>query len=417
MTFLNYKSHLKILLNSFKSCSLVNADGALLYSKDCHLEILTTTRLVAFQIIKKYLNPRPQDFFILNDPENGGYHYSKPIFVSCLNPNLFLIWDENNFYIDFKIPPTPLFEQGLKNKFIWQALVSANMHTPELESFFEYQKKCVDNILRLKEHLDLISSPKNQKMWLNTTQGVFSILFDNKAHGSAEGHFKILQNQFIKLKFSAEEKQNQRLITLDFTNTHLATDIHTSSHVVESAIIKKIIDFYQIEDFFTQSILDKIKIILPPKSIVSKAHPTGSYNFELQTICSQLCEYNMTQLNSHSRKSQTTFQNTNFLYFEIHTQHCYTSNYISSQNMFLNNFEDLITKGCIKILKMKRADTINIMFQVTTDSDMKLNIKNNTYTELPTKQQAALKINNDHCLNRQYDLKKNDVIEILWKTE
>lgn len=412
MIFLNYLSSLKNILKNYKSCSLVNADGALLYSKDNNLELLTTTRLVAFQIVKKYLNPKPLDLFVLNDPENGGYQYSKLLFISCLAPNLFLIWDEDYFYIDFKIPPTPLYDLGIKNDFVWQALVSSNKYAPRLKSFFEIQKSNIDRITSMKNQLDLISSIKNQQLWLKATQEIFSIQFASKAHGSFETSYPVLQNQFIKLKLSTEEKQNLKLITLDFTNTNLATEIHTSSHVAESAIVKRIIDFYQIGDFFTQSILDKIKVILPPRSIVSKPQASGRYNLELQAICAQLCDYNLQQLNSNVRKSLTSFEYTNFLNFEIHTENCHTSNLISSQTVQLINFEDLISNNSIKMSKMKRAESVNhIIFRVNTDAGMKINIKNNYYTD---KSQNSLKVNDKILQRGEFDLKKDDLVEIYW---
>ncbi|MEK6627934.1 MAG: hypothetical protein AABY53_04860 [Bdellovibrionota bacterium] len=412
MNFLNYQSHLKIILKNYTSCSLVNGEGTLLYSKDTNLELLTTTRLVAFQIIKKYLNPKPQDFFVLNDPENGGYHYSKLIFISCLTTNLFLIWDEDNFFIDFKIPPTPLFEKGVRNDFIWQALVQTSKYSQELESFFDLQKNNIDRILKLKEILNALASAKNQQIWLNSTNEIFSIQFASKAQGGFEAYHQVLPNCIIKLKFTAEEKQNQKLLTLDFTNTNLATQMHTSSHVIESAIIKKIIDFYQINSFFTQSILDKIKIILPPRSIVSRPHPTGEYNLELQSVCSQMCEHNMKQLNTYTRKSQTAFEYTNYLNFEIHTDKCHANNIISSQIVFLNKFEELVTSNSISLKKMKRLELINqIKFEVCCDSPIKVNIKNNYFTE---KSNNTFKVNNELLQRGEHNLKKNDVVEIIW---
>lgn len=412
MSFLNYQSYLKVFLKNYASCSLVNAEGSLLYSKDAHFELLTTTRLVAFQIIKKYLNPKPHDFFVLNDPENGGYQYTKLLFISCLMPNLFLVWNEDNFYVDFKIPPTPLFENGVRNDFIWQTLISANKYTAELDSFFSRQKLNIDNILKHKTHLNIVADIKNQQTWLAATQEVFAIQFANKAHGGFACYHNVSPNQLIKLKFTAEEKQNLRLITLDFTNTNIATEMHTASHVIESALIKKIIDFYQINDFFTQSILDKIKVILPPRSIVSKSHPTGSYNFELQTICSQMCEHNMRQLNSHMRKPHAIFEYANFLYFEIHTAIGHSYNIFSPQSIFLNNFEELIANNAIKMKKMKRTDKIShIIFQSNTDSTMKINIKNNYYSE---KSNNLFKVNDQLLQRGQHDIKKNDLVELIW---
>lgn len=412
MNFLNYQSYLKTILTDYNSCSLVNAEGALLFSKDYKLELLTTTRLVAFQIVKKYLNPKPLDLFVLNDPENGGYQYSKLIFISCLAPNLYLIWDEDYYNIDFKIPPTPLFDQGTKNDFVWQALINANKYAAQLTTFFELQKSNIDRLLKMKSHLDVIASIKAQQTWLKATQEIFSTQFSNKAHGSFEGYCKISQNQFVKLKFSAEEKQNLKLITLDFTNTNLATEMHTSSHVIESAIVKKIINFYKIGDFFTQSILDKIKIILPPRSIVSKPHVYGNFNYELQQVCSQLCDYNILQLNLHTRKSQTSFEYANFLNFEIHTESCHANNLLSTQAVLLNNFEDLISNKSIKLIKMKRAEAAyHILFEVNLDSGIKVNIKNNYYSE---SSQNVFKVNSEILPRGEFNLKKNDLVEIFW---
>lgn len=412
MNFLNYQSHLKILLKNYKSCSVVNADGALLYSKDNTFELLTTTRLVAFQIVKKYLNPKPLDLFVLNDPENGGYQYSKIIFITCLNPNLFLIWDEDYHFIDFKIPPTPLFDQGSKNEFVWQAMISSNKYAAELEAFFEYQKYTVDRLSNLKKLIEDVALTKNQQIWLKASQEVFNIQFNNKAHGSAEAYYKLNGNQTIKLKFSAEEKQNLKLITLDFTNTNLANEIHTSSHVIESALVKKISDFFQIGEFLTQSVLDKIKVMLPPRSIVSKPHPSGLYNYELQTICAQLCEHNMNQLNAHSRKGQNIFDYSNFVNFEVYADNLHANNLISANQVSLNNFEELISKNLIKINTMKKADGgHHIVFSVCSDVPLKLNIKNNYYSD---KLNNHLKLN-DRLLQRGLvELKKNDLVEIIW---
>jgi hypothetical protein len=413
MNFLNYQSQIKILLKNYKSCSLVNADGALLYSKDNSFELLTTTRLVSFQIVKKYLNPKPLDLFILNDPENGGYQYSKIIFISCLNINLFLIWDEDYHFIDFKIPPTPLFDQGSKNEFVWQALISANKFAAELEAFFEYHKYNVDRLVRLKTQIEALAHPKNQLMWLKASQEVFNIQFSSKAHGSAEAYYKFSPSQSIKLKFSAEDRQNLKLITLDFTNTNLATEVYAASHIIESALVKKISDFYKIGEYLTQAVLDKIKVILPPRSIVSKPNATGHYNFELQAICSQICEYNMTQLNSHIRKSQNTFDYSNFLNFEVYNETFHTNSMLSTSGVSLRNFEELICKNLIKMKTMKKADSCyHIVFSVCADANLKLNVKNNYYSE---KLNNQLKLNDQLLKRGLVELKNDDLIEIIWE--
>lgn len=413
MNFLTYKHCIKTLLGKYKSCSLVNAEGSLLFSKDQNFEVLTTTRLVAFQIVKKYLNPKPQDFFLLNDPENGGYQLSKLIFISCLSPNLFLIWDENNFNVDFKIPPTPIFDQGVKNEFVWQALIGSRPYSAEFESFLEYQKYKVDTVLKSASLLKTIGDIKAQQQWLKATQNIFDTQFNNKAQGSTEAQYKLSSGSCIRLRFSAEEKQNLKMLTLDFTNTNICPDIYTSSHVIESVLIKKIIDFYSVNEFFTQAILDKIKIILPPKSIVSRSHPTGEHNFELQTICSQLCDYNLTQLNLHTRKSKQTFELTNFLYFSLYSDHYHSNNFVGSDKIQLEQFEDLINNKVIDLKKMKRTDNLNqICFDIQSAEKVSLTIKNNYKSD-----EAAheLKLNNESIGRGQYELKQGDQLEILWK--
>lgn len=414
MNFLSYQACVRTLLQKYRSCSLVNGEGALLYSKDGNSELLTTTRLVSFQIVKKYLNPKPLDLFLLNDPENGGYRFSKLIFISCLTPDLFLIWDEDYFQIQYKIPPTPLYDQGIKNEFVWQALTAAHYQPAELESFLEYQKYNVDRLLGARRLLSAVANPRHQQGWLKASQEAFGIQFNNKAQGSFDSHHRLSSGQSIKLKFSAEERQHIKLLTLDFTNTNLCSEIYTSSHVIESALVKKIMDYYQIGGFFSQAILDKIKVILPPKSIVSRPHPTGDCNFELQTICSQLCEYNMQQLNSHARKLQTGFSLHNFLHFEIYDDRLHSSNLLTGAAVQLCQFEDLLNHNRILLKTMRRHEGVSqVAFEVTGDAELKLKI-NNHYQ--PEKNSHALTVNGRLLGERGITvLRPQDNVELIWR--
>lgn len=412
MKCLDLQYSLKALSGKFASCSLVNADGSLIFSKDQNSTVLTTTRLVAFQIVKKYLKPQPGDMFILNDPENGGFQYSRLIFISALSANLFLIWDESFHFVDFKIPPTPLYDQGAKNEFVWKALIQASPFPAEFETFVLFQKYKVDRIASVKKSIDELSAKENQAAWLRSTQEIFNVQFNNKALGSFEAHFKLKNSQFIKMKFSAEERQNLKLFTLDFTNTNLATDFHAASHVVESAIVKKIAEFYNFGDFFSQSILDKIKIILPPRSIVAKPHPTGEANIEIQAICGQLCEHNLQQLNSHSRKAHAALQFSNFLNFQLLSGDIMVSGHITPQAVSLQGFEDLINSQHVELKKMRRNDKENqLSFQVLADK-MSLKINNRYQTD---DSNITLKINNELQNSGTASLKKSDLIEIEWR--
>jgi hypothetical protein len=409
---LDIQFSLKAMTAGFNSCSLVNADGHLIFSKDQSLPILTTTRLVAFQIVKKYLKPQPGDMFILNDPENGGFQYSRLIFISALSANLFLIWDEDFHFVDFKIPPTPLYDQGAKNEFVWKALIQASPYPSEFETFVLFHKYKVDKVASVKKSVDELSSKENQVAWLKSTQEIFDIQFNNKALGNFESQFKLKNGQFIKMKFSAEERQNLRLFTLDFTNTNLATDFHAASHVVESAIIRKIAEYYGFGDFFSQSILDKIKVILPPRSIVAKPHPSGDANFEIQAICAQLCEHNLLQLNSHSRKAHAPFQFSNFLNFQMLSGEILVNGHITPQAVALQGFEELINSQHVEVRKMRRSDKENqVSFQVLTDS-INLKINNRYQTD---DSNISFKVNNVAQNCGPGTLKKSDVVDIEWR--
>lgn len=411
MKCLDFQYSLKVLTKNILSCSLVNADGTLIFSKDQGPRILTTTRLVAFQIVKKYLKPQPGDLFILNDPENGGYQFSHLIFITSITPNLFLIWDEELHFVDFKIPPTPLYDQGVKNEFVWKALIHSHPFSTDFETFVLLQKLRVDRIAAIKDIVAEISSKENQAKWLKSTQEIFNIQFNNKALGSFETQHKLKNNQFVKLNFLAEERQNLKLFTLDFTNTNLATDLHAASHVVESAVIKKLAEFYEFGEFFTQSILDKIKIILPPRSIVSKPHPTGEGNLDIQAVCSQLCDFNLQQLNSHTRKPQVAFQFVNFLNFQIQSDELFVSSQINANSVLFTGFEDLITHHHIEVTRMRRSESQNqLSFKVTSTKAFKLKINNR-----PQNSEISLKVNDSFKDRGLYELKNDDKVEIEWR--
>lgn len=411
MSCLEVKFQFKTLFKNFKSCSVVNADGALLYSKDKGHHILTTSRLVTFQIIKKYLKPQPQDLFVVNDPENGGFQLSKLIFLTSLTPNLFLIWDEDFSAIDFKIPPTPLFDKGVKNEFVWKALINGSPFAEDLESFILYQKYKVDQLDNLKPLIDNISQAKTQNAWLKSTQEVFDILFNNKAQGSSEAHHKLGINQAVKIKFIAEEKQNLKLLTLDFTNTNLATDYHAASHVVESALISRLNQYYEFGDYFTQSIFDKIKVILPPRSIVSKPHPTGAHNIELQSIVGQMFDFILTQLNSHVRKPHNLFAYQQSLQFYIRGSDCDSFNCIDKTGYSLKGIEELIDKKQIEVKKLQKTEqSSNISFTVTTKEALKLQIHNRQCEAAS----ITIKVNDELKNSGSIQLKAKDQVEINW---
>jgi hypothetical protein len=412
MSCIKVKAQFELLTKFFKSCSVVNADGALLYSRDSGAHYLTTTRLVAFQIVKKYLQPQPKDLFVLNDPENGGFQFTKLIFISALHSNLFLIWDEDFDQIDFKIPPTPLFDKGVKNDFVWKALVENHSYSALLQNFILSQKQKVDTLLSIPSLVESLSLPKTQQDWLKTSQEVFDLLFNTKAQGSGEAHYKLSPTQMIKLKLTVEERQNVKMFVLDLTNTNLATDFHAASHVVESAAVKKIIDFYGWGEFFNQSILDKIKIVLPPRSMVSKPHAEGRHNIGIQAICAQLCEHLLQQFNIPGRKSRTSFQYTNFLSFKIRAGQRFFKNLITKNAVLLESIEELVNQQLIDVKTMRRLENRSqIAFQVKSDESLQLMIHNRYDLE---NSEIKFKVNDQSQAPGIYELKKNDLVELGW---
>ncbi len=412
MNAATYQNQLQQLMRAFPSCSLVNADGALLASNDQRTEILTTTRLVVFQIIKKYLNPQPKDLFVMNDPENGGYSLSKLIFVAAVDPNLFVIWDESCHLIDFKIPPTPLYEKDRKNEFVWKALVDSNENAYELTEFFENEKSKIDILIGQPALIKSLAQAKLQAVWLKATQEVFEHQFSSKAMGSFDCQYQTPTNQLIKLKFTSEERQNVRLISLDFTNSSLATTYHAASHVIESGLVQRLIKFYQIEKYLSQSILDKIKIILPPKSIASKAHFIGRYNHELQSACSQLCQHNLTQLNSQIRKGAAAFEIESELWIELKAKNQNFKMNFHQKTMLLPCIEPLIQEKAIEVKKMQKTDHgFNLSFQILQPRFDVLKVT----TKLGcAKNEDFLKLNGQLISSGDHPVKVGDTVTVKW---
>jgi hypothetical protein len=407
-------SQFKTLTHFWPSCSVVNADGHLLYSNDREQALLTTTRLVAFQIVKKYLRPQALDLFILNDPENGGFQYQRPLFIAGLSNNLFVIWDTSLPLIDFKIPPTPLFDKGIRNEFVWKAMVEAHPQAQEFTSALLQQKTSLDRVLSQKQLVSDLSNPKNQQQWFKISQEAFGELFSNKAYSSFEASHRLNASQIFKLKISAEEKQNLKQINLDMSNTSLAQDIFAASHVIESAMIKRIVDFYEMGDFFTQMVLDKIKTTLPPRSIVSKAHPLGLYSYDLQSIAHQICDYCLTQMNSPLRKGHTQFEYKHFLLLRIHHSQSDRLTFLSAQRFDLKGFEDLTHSHRIRMKVMKRTDQSGRLdFEIIQPEGLGIQFLNLAPSESSAIQ---LKVNDQpqRTIQGQLMLKQGDQVQLEW---
>lgn len=303
MNFHETQNFFKLVLNPFTSGSLITEDGKLLASCDQHTLQSTTSRLVVFQIMKKYLNPQIGDLFILNDPDNGGLNFQNVFFATRLTERLYLVFVQETSAIQFKIPPTPLFEKGFKNKTIWPFLVEQQPEAAVLATFFETQWQRVQKLKKLAPFLQDISIVKNQQAYFKIVQQIFERQFGHRALGQSELVYKITATDSIKLKLAIDEKQNQRTIYADFSQTSAPQKFSAASHIIESCLIKALADHYGMTDVLSQPLLDRIRLTLPPHSIVSRAHPQGAHNLLLQKIVSEQVTYLVTNLASSAKKT------------------------------------------------------------------------------------------------------------------
>lgn len=392
-------------LNHFKNASLVNLNGDLLFSRDSELCSTTTSRLVSYQIVKKYLKLNQGDIFITNDPENGGYSFSKVFFISALTENLFLIWSDDVSQVQFKIPLSPLVEAHKKNSMLWSMMIEPHPQKAVLADFFEAQIEHYTSCFRATPYLDFLSEPDFQNIWFKTCKAEFERQFDLRAQGQASINIKY-HEKLVKMGLGIEEKQNSRTITIDFSSTQLADKMCAASHVIESAMIQEFVYHYKLHQFLSQPILNQIKLIMPPKSVVSKANATGDHNFELQGVIRQMLKFLLQQLNSTKKGEKFTLKSEAQL------------NFIADSN---------VRNGFLLDESFSLED-LNQFFKPTTMS-MK---ENNYHGEYVVKgagltldtfylysdfdhNKRFIKINNKSIKSGRHALKENDLLSIHWK--
>ncbi len=308
MNFHQIQHFLNVMLAPFQSSSLINDDGKLIASCDENILQSSTSRLVVCQIIKKYLNPQIGDLFIVNDPDNGGLNYQNIFFVSKLTEKLYLVFVQETNHINFKIPPTPLYEKSAKNKTIWPLLVEQNPHGAALANFFESKWQQVSHLQSFKSFFQMISIPKNLQVYFKNIERVFDRQFNNRALGQNEVSYKINATDSIKLKLAIDEKQNQRTIYADFSQSSSAQKISAASHIVESCLVKALADHYGMTEILSQPLLDRIRLTLPPQSIVSKANPQGSHNLLIQKIVTEQAGFLLSTLAGQIKSKAVVFK-------------------------------------------------------------------------------------------------------------
>lgn len=394
-------------LNHFKNASLVNLNGELLFSRDTELCSTTTSRLVSYQIVKKYLSLRPGDIFITNDPENGGYSYSKVFFISALTENLFLIWSDDISQIQFKIALSPLMEAHNKNPMLWSAMIESHPKHATLARFFDEQIEHYTSCFRATPYLDFLSEPSFQQFWFKTCKAEFERQFDLRTQGQDELSLKY-HDKLIKISLGITEKQNQRTITIDFSNTHLADKMCAASHVIESAMIQEFVYHYKLHRFLSQPVLNQIKLIMPPKSLVSKAYPTGEYNFELQSIIKQALKHLLTQL-SVSKKSENKFSLKSEVQLNFISDSNVRAGFLLDQDFTLQD----ISKFFVPTIMSMKENNFHGEFVVRPQTQLTLDAFY-LYSEFDHNKRF-IKINQKSIKSGKYQLKENDQISIHWK--
>ncbi len=395
------------MLSPFKNASIMNNKGELIYSKDADSFKTTTSRIVLFQIAKKYLSPKPGDIVISNDPENGGTQLNRIFFICCLHTNLFVVWDSELNEVQFKIPLTPLVENNKKNEMIWQALIESQPAAEKFRNFFEKQIQKMNQMQVFKKFIASIAAESYQKTWFKLTKSIFEDHFSLKSYGQHQLAIEY-RNHHIKINAAADEKQDIKSFKIDFSSTAMAQNFSCASHVVESGLVIEISKFYHFEKCLSQPILDHLKLMLPPKSVVSKSIPTGEYNFELQKLTRQMMKHCLNQMNIQGKKIEKKFNIYSTAYLSLNSDHVQFSNFLSNSRIdFL--IGDLFDKKILNHSEREYKAVLKYRLDKTSQFNL-YGVKSDTDTET-----RWIKINGEIAHHGQFILKKNDEVSFGWR--
>lgn len=399
-------------LSGFGNSSLFTGKGDLLFSQDPDPLKTTTSRLVCFQLVKKYLNLQPQSAVICNDPQNGGTDLQRLFFIYCINENLFLVWDMTCPWLDLKVPPTPWLEKGQENTMILTALFSASKHGEQLKSFFQSQWQRTLNFKKSTELTQLFSSEKFQKDWFKICSQLLSDKLNLRAEGEIQKAISYKNNNF-KIRTLITEKQQLIPITIDFSGSSLAQDVSAATHIVESGLLVELIKFYGLEGFLCQPLLNAMKLILPPKSVVAKFHPEGLYNFELQKLSRQLIKQCLVEINSFQKKEvkkkslySTYFFTSKLMAVAGSESDCFQNNYFSNSRVQMSDSH-------FTFEKMQNKDKI-FSCHFAPSQDLELNFRG--ITSIDDQDVRFFKLNDKIMITGNYNLTPKDRITVEWTT-
>jgi hypothetical protein len=403
---------LATFLNRFGNSSLFTGKGDLLFSQDPDPLKTTTSRLVCFQLVKKYLKLQPQSAVICNDPQNGGTDLHRLFFIYCINENLYLVWDQTCPWLDLKIPPTPWLDKGVENSFILDALFSASKNSDQLKLFFSKQLQLTLNFKKTTDMIALFSSEKYQRDWFKVCSQLLTDKLKLRAEGDVQKTIQYKNNTF-KIRILITEKQQLVPITIDFSGTSAAQEVSAATHIVESGLLVELIKYYGLEGYLCQPLLNAMKLVLPPKSVVAKSHPEGLYNFELQKISRQLIKQCLVETNSFQKKEtkkkslySTYFFTTKLLDTTSTELEIFQNNYFSNSRVQMSdahfNFVKLQNRDKGYLCTFKPRQPIELFFRGITSGD--------------DQDVRCFKLNNKLMTTGNYSLTTDDSVEITWVT-
>lgn len=425
---LTTSSHLdRHLLSTYfsgqQNASLISASGELLYSQDPAPLKTTTSRLVVFQIVKKYLQLTPSSAAFCNDPLNGGTDLERLFVVARIHENLFVVWDELCPFLNFKIPPMPWIDSGKENAVMMSALLSASNFSQKLSEFFAVQKQSFENLVQSVDFNAIFSSAQFKMKWFKICHDMFQDKVKLRADGDSQ-RLVSYKGMTIKMRTIIAEDQSSLPLTIDFSGTSQATTMSSATHVVESGLLIELIKFYGLEGFLCQPILNSIKLILPPNSLVAKPSSDGLYNFEMQKLCRQMIRQCLNEINSTARKEAKKHHlYSTFLMAARPLQAAKNGAQKESQAEWLDpswidisyfsNSRVQMIDGPFIFLKKQNKDK-HFVCRFSPKEDLHLLIRGITATD--DSELRNVRINNQVIGTGNYTLSPKDVVEITWST-
>ena len=410
---------LSTYLSGLQNASVIHGSGDLVYSQDPSPLKTTTSRLVVFQNIKKYLQLGVNSAAICYDPLNGGTDFERLFVVARVHENLYVVWDELCPFLTFKIPPMPWIENGTENSVIIEAMLAASDFSVKLSQFISAQKNEFQKLVLAKDLNAVFASAPFKTSWFKICHEMFHDKIKLRADGDSQ---RLIQYKGtnIKMRMAISEDQGSLPLSIDFSGTSLAQNLCSATHVVESGLLIELIKFYSLEGFLCQPILNSIKLILPPQSAVAKPTHDGLHNFELQKLCRQLIRQCLNEINSTARKELKKYlMYSTYLFAARPLQNTKSENRAEWQDpawvdiSYFSNSRVQMIDGPFQFSKRQNKDK-NFSCQFSPKEDMHLFIRG--ISSADDKEFRHIRINDKIVDTGNFKLTPKDSIEISWTT-